>query len=482
MYIWVMKANQNPLIGREKEIAQLKHIVNSNRSEFVVIFGRRRIGKTFLVRKFFEDRYHFSYVGQRDVTDAVQLQRFALALQNYAGLDNVPDFKNWFEAFDALKKYLGSLDAKKRKIIFIDEMPWIDRKQCDFVKALEDFWNAWANLRDDIVFIACGSATSWMVDNLMENQGGLHNRITNKIYLHPFTLKESEQYLDSIGCPWDRYQIVECYMILGGVPFYLSLLDPKESLAQNVDRLFFNKNALLSQEFNELYNSLFTNANKYIDVVAALSQKKEGLDRTEISESTGISGGMLTTILTNLERCDFILSYSRFNTKKNGSVYRLCDFYSLFYFNFIAGNFSKDENFWTHHLQSPRLRTWQGLTFEIVCLQHLDQIKTALGISGMATEASIWRCNDPEQGKAQIDLLIKRADRIIDLCEIKFCTEKFSIDKSYAERIRNRTALFRMKSKTRYGLANIFITTFGIVQGKNSGVVDGEITANQLFA
>ena len=275
-----MEAHQNPLIGRETEIAQLKRVVESNRSEFVVVFGRRRIGKTFLIRKFFNDHYHFSYVGQRGVTDKIQLQRFALALQNYAGLENVPDFKNWFEAFDALRKYLSSLDTQTRKIIFIDEMPWIDRKQCDFVKALEDFWNAWANLRDDIVFIACGSATSWMVDNLMENQGGLHNRITSKIYLHPFTLKETEQYLESIDCHWDRYQIVECYMVFGGVPFYLSMLNSEESLAQNIDQLFFKKNSLLSLEFNELYNSLFSNANKYIAVVTALSQKKEGLDRT----------------------------------------------------------------------------------------------------------------------------------------------------------------------------------------------------------
>lgn len=475
-----MRTSENPLIGRKNEIAQLKRVVESNRSEFVVIFGRRRIGKTFLVRKYFEDRYHFSYVGQRDVTDKVQLQRFALALQNYAKSENVPDFKNWFEAFDALKKYLASLDAS-RKIIFIDEMPWIDRKQCDFVKALEDFWNAWANLRDDIVLVACGSATSWMVDNLMENQGGLHNRITNKIYLHPFTLKEAEEYLTSVGCNWDRYQIIECYMVFGGVPFYLSMLDPAESFAQNVDRLFFKKNAQLSLEFNELYNSLFSNASKYIAVVTALSQKKEGLDRTEISEATGINGGVLSKILTNLERCDFILGYSKFNTKKNGTVYRLCDFYSLFYFNFIAENSSKDENFWTHRLQSPKLRTWQGLTFEIVCLQHLDQIKSALGISGMATDASIWRSDDSEYGKAQIDLVIKRADRIIDLCEIKFSTEKFAIDKEYAERVRNRTALFRLKSKTRYGLANVFITTYGIVKGKNSGVVDREIIAEQLF-
>lgn len=472
---------ENSLIGRENEIAQLKGYVNSSRSEFIVVFGRRRIGKTFLIRKFFKDNYHFSYVGQRDVPDTVQLQRFAIALQNYAKFEKVPNFQNWFEAFDALKKYLATLPAKTRKIVFIDEMPWIDRKQCDFVKALEDFWNGWANLRDDIVFIACGSATSWMVNNLMENKGGLHNRITGQIYLHPFTLSETEKYLESIGCHWDRYQVVECYMVFGGVPFYLSLLSSGESIAQNIDRLFFKKNALLSQEFSELYSALFNNANKYIAVVTALSKKKAGLNRTEIAEATGISGGALSTIITNLERCDFITGYAQFNTKKNGTIYRLCDFFSLFYFNFIENNTSKDEDFWTHRLQSAKIRTWQGLTFEIVCLQHLNQIKSALGIAGIASEASIWRSDDAEMGKAQIDLLIKRADRIIDLCEIKFSTEKFAIDKDYAERIRDRTALFRSKSKTRYGLANVFITTFGVVRGKNSGVVDKEITVDQLF-
>ena len=471
----------NTLIGRKEEIERLNGLLKSNRSEFAVIVGRRRIGKTFLVRKFFNDKYHFSYVGQRNAKNSLQLQRFAIALQEYANLETTPIFKTWFEAFDALRKYLASLKSAKRKIVFIDEMPWIDRKNSDFVQALEGFWNGWANLRDDIVFIACGSATSWMVNNLVENKGGLHNRITCQIDLRPFTLAETEQYFFAAGSKWDRYQIVQCYMIMGGVPYYLSMLDASKSLAQNIDKLFFSKKGALAQEFQELYSSLFSDAHNYIAVVSALSQKKEGLDRNEIAKATGLGGGKLTAVITNLERCDFILGYSRFGTKKNGTVYRLCDFYTLFYFNFIENRNTKDEAFWTHNLQSPKLRTWQGLSFEIVCLQHLQQIKTALGIAGMATEASIWRCDDKEFGKAQIDLLIKRADRLINLCEIKFSTEKYSIDKAYAERLRERMSIFRRKSKTRYGLINTFITMFGIVHGVHSGAVDNEITAEALF-
>ena len=300
------------LIARNREIKELRRLYQSKRSELVIVYGRRRIGKTFLVNQVFQNEFTFTYVGARKQPQRVQLERFARQLQEFSGSPYSPTLNSWEEAFEQLKTLIKMRPAKERKVVFFDEMPWIDTPRSSFVDALEYFWNAWAAQRSDILFIACGSATSWMVNKLVKNQGGLHNRITAQIYLRPFNLGECESFLHEYGCHCDRYTILQCYMALGGVPFYMSLLNPCESLVQNIDRLFFQKNAAMKEEFDELFNALFTHAEKYIDVVMALAGKREGMIRAEIIEKTKISGGGLSTILENLERCDFIETYSKF--------------------------------------------------------------------------------------------------------------------------------------------------------------------------
>ena len=299
-------------IGRDRECEELSRAMESSRSEFVVLYGRRRIGKTFLVRSFFKDRFDFHYVGAHKAKTVVQLQNFRKALIRYGDNANIPSFSNWMEAFEYLASWLERMEPAKRKILFFDEMPWIDAKQSDFVAALEYFWNSWVSMRDDIFLIACGSATSWMADKLIDNPGGLHNRITRRIYLRPFTLHECEEYLESRGFDWDRYQIIQCYMALGGVPFYWSLLEKEFSLPQNIDRLCFRMDGMLRTEFDELYSALFSNAERYISVVRTLANHREGMTREEIMEATRLTGGNLSKVLKNLERCDFITSYAQF--------------------------------------------------------------------------------------------------------------------------------------------------------------------------
>lgn len=261
----------NKLVGRERECLELDRVMESDRSEFVIVYGRRRVGKTFLVDQYYQGSYDFTFVGGHNLSRQRQLTSFGKALKKFSG--SKPDkFSDWFDAFDALEEYLELLDADRKKVVFIDEMPWIDTQKSDFVSALENFWNGWAARRSDIVFIASGSATSWMVDNLIENQGGLHARITSSIYVRPFTLHEVEEYLQRKHCKWDRYQILQCYMVMGGIPFYLSLIDPRQSLVQNVDRLFFSHGGIMRGEFDELYNALFSNAELYISVVKALAR------------------------------------------------------------------------------------------------------------------------------------------------------------------------------------------------------------------
>lgn len=471
------------IIGRAKEVENLETLYKSKRSEFVIVYGRRRIGKTFLVNSTFAKRMTFAYTGARNQPQRVQLQHFAEQLKLFSKSKFAPELKNWEDAFNQLKTLIITLPAAKRKVIFFDEMPWIDTHKSSFVAALEYFWNSWAAQRTDIMFVACGSATSWMVDKLIENKGGLHNRITAQIYLRPFTLGECEQMLHANGCLWDRYTTVQCYMTFGGVPFYLSLLKPDESLAQNINRLFFEKNAVMKNEFDELFNALFNQADKYIEVVSALAQKREGLQRAEIIAETSFSGGGLSKVLDNLERCDFITSYSKFKSTSRNSFYRISDNYLLFYFKFVRGNNSKDNLFWTNNLSSQTVIAWQGFSFETVCIQHLAQIKKKLGVSGIATNSCSWRKAGTTASQGiQIDLLIDRADRIINVCEIKFSQTPYSISKDYEANLRMKMAYFIEETKTHKPLSLTMITTYGVLPGVHSGIVNNEVVMDDLFA
>ncbi|MCR4559305.1 MAG: ATP-binding protein [Bacteroidales bacterium] len=477
------------LIGREKEMAELQRSFESDRSEFVIVYGRRRVGKTFLIDNFFNYTYDFSYVGGHRMNKQKQLRYFAKALKKYARLNLQPKFSNWDDAFDALEEYLETLPEDKRKVIFIDEMPWIDTPQSEFVEALEMFWNGWAARRRDILFVASGSSTSWMVDKLVENQGGLHGRITNNIYVRPFTLNEAEKYMQSRGAVWDRYQLLQTYMVIGGIPFYYSLLNVKESLVQNIDRLFFRVNGELRNEFDELFNALFTNTDSYTNVIKALNSVRGGMTREEIESSTKLDSSLLSKILKNLERSDFIIRYSQFGNKTKGMIYRLSDFYTLFYYRFIAGFNSQDEEWWSHNYTSHAVEAWQGFSFELLCFAHLKQIKQKLGISGISTSASSWRyvpnknalSNVPKPQGTQIDLLIDRGDRVINICELKFSVNQYRITDDYENSLRKRMEIFKDNTKTTKTLVCTFVTTRGVSDGLHKSIVNSEVTMDDLF-
>lgn len=455
--------------------------MESERSEFVVVYGRRRIGKTFLVRRFFKDNYAFSFVGKHEMRREQQLAEFAKELMCYSHSTFVPRLKNWTEAFDALQRLLETYNIPGKKVVFFDEMPWMDTPKSDFVSALENFWNGWANMRDDIVLVACGSATSWMVDKLLHNQGGLFNRITQKIYLRPFKLSEMEQYLDEKHFGWNRYQIAQCYMILGGIPFYLTLLNPKLSLLGNIDELFFaDAHAMLRTEYNELYSTLFKRPDNYLAVIRMLTERKEGFTRKEINEKTKLGGAALSKILSDLEQCDFIFSYARYGNAKNNAIYRIKDFYTLFYYKYVNGIDTKDSLRWTHLSSTPQVSSWQGFSFELLCLLHLDEIKKALGIDRILNDASAWRSRQPEQN-TQIDLVIERADHNINLCEMKFSSGMYAIDKGYEQKLRECMSIFLAETMTRCSTRITMVTTYGVLQNKHSGIVNDEVLLDDLF-
>lgn len=472
------------LIGRKQECEELTWAINSQRSELIILYGRRRVGKTFLVRRYFNDRYCFHYVGAHKQKKNVQLQNFREALSRYSGDQEIPALTNWHDAFKLLSGYLERCE-ESRKVVFFDEMPWMDTKGSEFIDELEYFWANWVQNRDDIVFIACGSATSWMKEKLEDNQGGLHNRITHRIYLRPFYLNECKTYLEEHGFEWSDYQILQCYMIFGGIPYYLSLLRPYLSLPENVDALIFKRGGDLCDEFKELYNALFSKADRYVAIVKLLATKREGFTRSDIEQKTGFSGGGLTKMLDNLERCDFTVSYAQFGNKTKQTLYRLADFYTLFYFRYVEGNRSKDEQYWQHHHTDRSTEAWEGFTFEEICLRHLSHIKFGLGIAGIATESSSWRFtpskDDPRRG-AQIDLVIKRADKIIHLVEMKFSETSYTITKDYEDRLQQRKELFMSATGITHGVVHTFVTPSGIAQGVHSAFIHSQLTANDLFA
>ena len=467
------------MIGRKEECRELARCMKSPKSEFVVVYGRRRIGKTFLIRNFFKEKYDFSFVGQHNCTKEEQLANFAEAIKRYGNTNYDLTLKTWKDAFNQLRILLENKKLRRKKVIFIDEMPWLDSRRSDFVSALEYFWNAWAGNRDDIMFVACGSSTSWIVEKILKNRGGLFNRVTAQIYLRPFTLREVKDYLRSLNFNWDNYQIAQAYMILGGVPFYYSLIDRNLPLAKNIDNLFFaSKNAILRTEFDELFAALFSNYEKHIDVIKTLTTCSEGYTRTEITQKVDFGGSEMTKILDNLERCDFIMSSFKTGGGKKNKIYRICDFYTLFYYKFVNGNRTSNADFWQQMSKSPKLYTWQGFSFELLCLLHIRQIQRALGIDGIMTEVSTWRSKNYD---AQIDLVIERSDRMINLCEMKFSKNKFVLTPDYESTLRDRMGAFIAETGTNYGVNCSFITTYGVSNVNSHSIINDNILLSDLF-
>lgn len=475
------------LIGRHAEIQELDGYYNSGKAEFIALYGRRRVGKTFLIDEYFNKQYSFSAIGVIDGEREEQMSAFLQGLRNIGYKDRKP--RTWMAAFYELSNLLESKIAPgQRCVIFIDELPCFDTAKSGFVRAFGHFWNSWAQKHEEILLVVCGSATTWMIDNIIDSHGGLHNRITHEMHLQPFSLSETEQMLRAIQISWDRLSILQMYMALGGIPYYLSLLKTGESAIQAIDRLFFEGNAPLRNEYERLFASLFRKPEPYLKILEELSAKRKGITREEIAKSLEKSeNGHLSNYLKNLIKCDFVRYYYVRSTKikKTDGLYQLTDFFVIFYNTFVKKT-TTDEHYWTHHISTPTANTWHGLSFERICMAHIPQIKQALGIDRIGTEYYSWRSKNYTDNKngengAQIDLLIERADRIINLCEIKYSSGQYVLDKDEDLRIRNRQADFVAETKTRYAVMPVLISTFGLKANSYSGGIQLQITLDDLF-
>jgi hypothetical protein len=468
------------IIGRKQEIAILNQKYLSGKSEFVALYGRRRIGKTYLVRNLFEGKFTFRLTGLASVNLSEQLANYNMAMFDQHAKERFKVAVSWMEAFQQLRKLIEK-SKQRKKIVFIDELPWFDTPHSGFIQALEHFWNSWASARKDVLLIVCGSAASWMINTLINNKRGLHNRVTQKIKIEPFTLKECEEFLKHKKITLNHYQIVQLYMVLGGIPFYWEAIEKGLSAPQIISKLCFERNGLLTNEFNNLFKSLFIKAERHEAIVNALAKKTKGLTRSEINKESKLpTGGSLTRLLDELEESGFIRKYAPFGRIEKNSLYQLSDFFSLFHLRFMKDKKSADKNNWLKAIDNPKHRAWSGYAFEQVYLAHVDQIKMALGISGIETEVSSWKSIKAENG-AQIDLLINRRDGVINLCEMKFSISPFIIDKKYDTELRNKVGVFKAETRTKKSVFITMLSTFGLQTNAYSGNVQNDLTMNILF-
>ena len=475
------------IVGRKRERAALDRVLASTEAELVAVTGRRRVGKTFLVREALRDHIVFELTGSHGAPLRAQLAAFDASMRA-----SFPDYgaraTDWSAAFEHLRAALSNARTKgKKRVLFIDELPWLAARRSGFLSAFEHFWNGWAVTRRDLVVVVCGSAASWMARELLHARGGLHNRVTRHVRLAPFTVAEADAYLRARGVSLGHYQTLELYAALGGVPHYLRLVERGESASAAIDRLCFARDGEMRAEFEKLYASLFEHAERHVAIVRALGKAPGGLTRGELAARAGLaSGGTVTKTLDDLEECGFVLRTPELGRTTRDALYRIGDEYSLFFLRWIEPHRAHAANVWIHKRGTPPWRAWSGYAFEAICQKHVTRLKRSLGIESVGTTESSWNHRPSNDGDdtdgAQIDLVIERKDATVNLCEMKFAEGPFTIDKRYAAELRRKRDVFRRITGSNKALLTTLVTTFGVAESTHAReLVDAEVTMTALF-
>lgn len=469
--------------GRKREIEKLTRLEQSDKPEFLAIYGRRRVGKTYLVRTHFNNQFDFYVTGLAQGNTRQQLTNFTIFLNNFFGTEyEVP--KNWLEAFNKLIICLEGKKTNQKQVLFIDEMPWFDTSRSDFMMGLEFFWNSWASAQPQILLIVCGSAASWMINNLIKNTGGLYNRVTERMKIEPFNLQETETFLTSRHIQLDRYQIIQLYMVTGGIPYYLEQIEPGKSAMQSIEDMCFREDGKLKTEFSFIFSSLFKKPDRHELVLRTIFEHGYALTREELIKYGALqSGGSTTRVLNELEESGFIATLQHFGYKKANTTFYISDPYTLFYLKFIEHAGKYEPNIWLNKVDDPAFRSWSGIAFEQVCLAHIAPIKKALGIAGVASTTGVWYLKgDKHQRGGQIDLVVDRRDQVINLFEIKFSINKFAITKEYDAQLRQKIQRFKESTATSKSVFLTMLTTHGLVANEyRHSVVQNELTMDALF-
>lgn len=473
------------IIGRKEEIEIMESYLMDDKPHLLAVIGRRRVGKTFLIREVYKENTVFEMTGLQNADKNTQLINFTLQMNQYFQKEEQHDIpEDWLRAFNLLNKVIGKLKSSEKPVVFFDEVPWIAGKKSEFTEALGHWWNNWASQKN-IVVVICGSAASWMIEHIVNAKGGLHNRITKLITLMPFTLSETKEFLEAKNIEISNYQIIQIYLAIGGIPHYLEQIEKGKSAAQNIQSICFSKDGVLRNEFKNLYSALFDNAGNHVKIIKALSSKSKGLERQEILRITGMNdGGYFSDILTELETSGFITTFEPLEKKKKDTLYRLTDEYSLFYLHFMEGKSKFGSEEWIRISQSQEYKIWCGYAFENLCIKHVDKIKEALGISGVQTNVNsfLHKKNKVYEKGFQIDLLIDRKDDVINICEMKFYAEEFSISSDYAKNLRTKKEGLKAVTGTKKMVHITFVTSYGVFENQNkTDLVDNDFELNIFF-
>lgn len=486
------------IIGRDREIRELNELYESGKAELVAVYGRRRVGKTFLVDEVLEGKISFRHAGLSPIEQEarkkenprarvslmkLQLKHFYMSLLKH-GMKKSHQPTSWLEAFYMLEELVEKLPVHKngRQVLFLDELPWMDTPRSGFVTAFEGFWNTWACHRRSLMVVVCGSATSWIQDNFIDNHGGLYGRVTREIKLSPFTLRECELFYKSRGVRLSRYDIAQSYMVMGGIPYYMTYVDRWMSISQAVSELFFSDRARLKGEYERLFASVFSKPEEMKLIVETLSKRHAGWTRQQIIEKTGLDdNGTLSKMLRALVASDFVVRYVPFGLTKNEEHYKLADSFCWFWLHFVKGQKRLASDFWQGEA-SGAVRSWRGIAFEELCWSHWRQIKRALGIEGVQTELSAWtKQGDAETDGTQIDLLIERNDHIMNMCEMKFYNDEFVVDKAFHKTLVHRQNMLECELPRNMVVHPTLVTTVGLRYNEYSGDFQQVVTLDELF-
>jgi predicted AAA+ superfamily ATPase len=477
--------------GRDREKKLLEELYNSDRAEFVAVYGRRRVGKTYLINEFFKDKgIYFEVTGSKKAPKAEQLSNFFREFsESFPDEEKIERPKDWGEALYWLKDAIAKIPVTQKVILFFDELPWLASRRSGFLQALDYFWNRHASRMKNVKLIVCGSAAAWMIHHIIDDKGGLYGRLSQQIRLEPFSLTEVENLLFFKGIKLDRKQLISLYMTIGGIPKYLNFIKPGMSVAQMLNEFCFKPQGFLFQEFAKLFKSLFDGAEKHIKVVKVLAQHRYGLEQPELFVKAGLSkGGHSSAVLEELEESGFIMSIPQYEKAVKERKWRLADEYSYFYLTWVENIRSlilrkSEPEYWMKQQENPKWLTWAGYAFENICLKHVAKIKAALGLAGITTIDTQWfyRGDKTNEG-AQIDLVLDRADSCINLCEIKFSQGIYVLTKKDQEDLERKRRVFQQKTETRKTIFMTLITPYGVEENSYYlSTVQKQLTMNDLF-
>jgi hypothetical protein len=454
--------NAQEIAGREDEREHLDGLLKSGDAEFLVVYGRRRVGKTYLVREHYRSRMSFMMTGIQGASLGEQMVNFQSAFEQYGGKGGEPP-KTWQAAFSVLEKFLRMRKSKKKGVVFLDELPWLAGRRSGFLPALDHFWNTYLSQDPRYVLVVCGSAASWMLSKIINSKGGLHNRVTSRMRLEPFSLRETAAFLQMRNVKATRYDLLVLTMAMGGIPHYLKEVKPGWSIAQSIERACLDRKGLLRDEFGRLYPALFENPGRHITLVRALAKHPQVLDRIRLAGEYP-SGGRLSSTLEELVEAGFVTQVLPFGKKLRDALYRLSDEFSLFYLRCVEPFRGDPEGAFLSRLASASWRAWSGYAMESVALRHMPRIKEAMGIGAVEASHAGWlhRPTPAFPQGAQVDWLIDRADNTINLIEVKFSQAPFSITKQYADQLRRKLETFRAVTGTRKNVLLTFLTPYGL--------------------